>query len=77
MVDFIKYENIDLFAKIENSAQKNEESQLINEIELNPQLRPAELTVNSTFIDYGLWDNSCGSSRLCLRILCHHDHSID
>merc|ERR1712215_317287 len=41
MVDLIKYENMDLFAKIENSAQNNEEtSQLINEIELNPQLRP-------------------------------------
>ena len=21
--------------------------------------------------------NSCGSSRLCLRILCNHDHSIE
>ena len=35
MVDLIKYENMDLFAKIKNLAQNNEEtSQLINEIEL-------------------------------------------
>ena len=51
MVDLIKYENMHLFSKIEKSAQKLEESQLVSETELNPQLKPAKLTVNSTFID--------------------------
>merc|ERR1711867_401513 len=51
MVDLIKYENMHLFSKIEKSAQKLEESQLVSETELNPQLKPEKLTVNSTFID--------------------------
>ena len=52
MVDSIKFENMDLFAKIGNLAKINEESsQLINETELKPELRPITLNVNSTFID--------------------------
>merc|ERR1712236_27211 len=50
-VDLIKYENMHLFSKIVKSAQKLEESQLVSETELNSQLKPEKLTVNSTFID--------------------------
>ena len=56
MVDSIKFENMDLFAKLENLAKNNEEtSQLINEIELKPELRPVTLSVNSTFIDIKIY----------------------
>ena len=56
MVDSIKFENMDLFAKIGNLAKTNEESsQLINEIELKPELRPITLNVNSTFIDVKIY----------------------
>ena len=50
MVDEIKFENLDIFAKIGNLAKICEESsQLINETELKPELRPITLNVNSTF----------------------------
>merc|ERR1711895_350268 len=56
MVNSIKFENMDSFAKLENLAKNKEEtSQLINEIELKPELRPITLNVNSTFIDVKIY----------------------
>ena len=52
MVDEIKFENIDLFSKIEKISKFCENtSKLIYEIELKPELRPLPLTINSSFTD--------------------------
>ena len=52
MVDDIKFENLDIFAKIENLAKICKDStQLIQETELKPEMRPMTLNVNSNFVD--------------------------
>ena len=52
MVDDIKFENLDLFLRIENLAKFCEDStQLIQETELKPEIRPMTLTFNSNFVD--------------------------
>ena len=52
MVDDIKFENLDLFSRIENLAKFCEDStQLIQETELKPEMRPMTLTVDSSFVD--------------------------
>ena len=52
MVDQLKFENLDIFAKIENSSKMcNETHRLIKENQLKPELRPAPLTVDTNFTE--------------------------
>ena len=52
MVDEIKFENLDIFSKIEMKSKFCEQSQtLIKENQLKPELRPSPLTINSSFTD--------------------------
>merc|ERR1712215_108167 len=52
MVDQSKFENLDIFAKIENSTKMCQEThRLIKENKLKPELRPDPLTVVTTFTD--------------------------
>ena len=52
MVDEIKFENIDLFSKIEKMAKFCENTlKPIQETELKPEMRPLTLTKNSSFAD--------------------------
>ena len=52
LVDDIKFENLDIFARIENLAKICEDlTQLIQETKLKPEMRPMTLNVNSNFVD--------------------------
>ena len=52
MVHQVKFENLDIFTKIENSSKKCQEKQtLIREHGLKPELRPPPLTVNTNFLE--------------------------
>ena len=52
MVDQLKFENLDVFAKIENSSKMCQEKHSpIREDKLKPEFRPAPLTVNTTFLE--------------------------
>ena len=52
MVDQLKLENLDVFAKIENSFRMWKETHRLNkENQLKPELRPAPLTVDTTFTE--------------------------
>ena len=52
MVDKIKFENLDIFSKIEMKSKFCEQSHtLIKENQLKPELRPSPLTINSSFTD--------------------------
>ena len=52
MVHQIKFENLDIFTKIENNSRNGQEKHtLIREHELKPELRPPTLTVNTNFLE--------------------------
>merc|ERR1712105_65434 len=52
MVDQLKFENLDVFTKIENSSKMCQETHgPIRENKLKPELRPAPLTVDTTFTE--------------------------
>ena len=52
MVDQLKFENLDVFAKIENSSKMCQEKHSpIREDKLKPEFRPPPLTVNTTFLE--------------------------
>ena len=52
MVDQLKFENLDVFAKIENSSKMCQKTHgPIREEKLKPELRPAPLTVDTTFLE--------------------------
>ena len=51
MVDQLKFENLDVFTKIENSSKMCQKTHgPIREEKLKPELRPAPLTVDTTFL---------------------------
>ena len=50
MVDQLKFENLDVFIKIENISKMCQETQgQIRESRLKPEFRPAPLTIETTF----------------------------
>ena len=52
MVHQIKFENLDIFTKIENSSRIGQrEHTVIKESKLNQELRPPPLTVNTSFLE--------------------------
>ena len=52
MVDQLKFENLDIYTKIENSSKMCQETHgPIRENKLKPELRPAPLTVDTTFTE--------------------------